>query len=178
MTICRSKALCTLANKRESYKNMMKKTTIIASMLVGAAPVALASNADNFAQNDPIGWMMAIISMSVVFTALVVLFLCFKYIYPLFALFGLKMMKSAHRKKQFEQITDRRAQMHRNMKVVEKSSGKEVDDVALAAAIGVALFLHEDGMHDKESNVLTLAPNKSSWTGAGNNQKRSPIRRF
>ena len=77
-------------------------------MFAGAAPAVLASNADKFAQNDPIGWMMAIISMSVVFSALVILFLCFKYIYPLFAMFGLKMKKSAHRKKQFEQITDRR----------------------------------------------------------------------
>jgi hypothetical protein len=157
---------------------MMKKTTIIAAMFAGTAPAVLASNADKFAQNDPIGWMMAIISMSVVFSALVILFLCFKYIYPLFALFGLKMKKSAHRKKQYEQITDRRAQMQRNMKVVEKSSGKEVDDPEVAAAIGVALFLHEDGMHDQESNVLTLTTTNSAWTGAGNNQKRSPIRRF
>ena len=155
---------------------MMKKTTIIASMFASAVPPVLAGNADDFAQNDPFGWMMTIIAMSVVFSALIILFLCFKYIYPLFALCGLKLMKSFHRKKQFEQITDRRAK--RDMKIVEKSSGKEVDDAALAAAIGVALFLHEDGMHDQESNVLTLTPTDSAWTGAGNNQKRSPIRRF
>jgi hypothetical protein len=157
---------------------MMKKTTIIAAMFAGAAPAVLANNADKFAQNDPIGWMMAVISMSVVFSALVILFLCFKYIYPLFAMLGLKIKKSAHRKKQYEQITDRRAQMQRNMKVVEKSSGMVIDDEELAAAIGVALFLHEDGMHDQESNILTLTPSNSAWTGAGNNQKRSPIRRF
>jgi len=156
----------------------MKKTSIIVALLASPASVLLAGNADNFAQNDPIGWMMAIISMSVVFSALLILFLCFKYIYPVFALFGLKMMKSAHRKKQFEQITDRRAQMQRNMKVIEKTTGKAVDDVELAAAIGVALFLHEDGMHDREPNVLTLGPNNSAWTGVGNNQKRSPLRRF
>ncbi len=156
----------------------MKKTTIIATLFAGAAPAVLANNADKFAQNDPIGWMMAVISMSVVFSALVILFLCFKYIYPLFAMLGLKIKKSAHRKKQYEQITDRRAQMQRNMKVVEKSSGMVIDDEELAAAIGVALFLHEDGMHDQESNILTLTPSNSAWTGAGNNQKRSPIRRF
>lgn len=147
-------------------------------MFTSAAPALLASNAENFAKNDPIGWMMAIISMSVVFGALVILFLCFKYLYPLIAWCGLKMKKSAHRKKQFEQITDRRAQSRRNMKVTDKATGKEIEDSELAAAIGVALFLHEDGMHDQESNVLTLAPNNSAWTGAGNNQKRSPIRRF
>jgi len=147
-------------------------------MLTSAAPALLASNAENFAKNDPIGWMMAIISMSVVFSALVILFLCFKYLYPLFAWCGLKMKKSAHRKKQLEQITDRRAQSRRNMKVTDKETGEVIEDSELAAAIGVALFLKEDGMHDQESNILTLAPNNSAWTGAGNNQKRSPIRRF
>ncbi len=147
-------------------------------MFASAAPALLASNAENFAKNDPVGWMMAIISMSVVFSALVILFLCFKFLYPLCAWCGLKIKKSFHRKKQFEQITDRRAKNQRNMKITEKSTGKEVDDEELAAAIGVALFLHEDGMHDQESNVLTLAPSNSAWTGAGNNQKRSPIRRF
>jgi len=156
----------------------MKKITITAAMLISAAPVLLASNAENFAKNDPIGWMMAIISMSVVFSALVILFLCFKFLYPLFAWCGLKFKKSVHRKKQFEQITDRRAQNQRKMKVTDKATGKMVDDTELAAAIGVALFLNEDGMHDQESNVLTLAPSSSAWTGAGNNQKRSPIRRF
>lgn len=157
---------------------MMKKRSIIAFLFIGAAHALMASDAEKFAQNDPIGWMMAVISMSVVFSALLILFLCFKYIYPLFAWCGLKMKKSAHRKKQFEQITDRRAQTQRNMKLVEKSSGKEVDDDELAAAIGTALFLHADGMHDHESNILTLAPGNSAWTGPGNNQKRSPIRRF
>lgn len=159
-------------------KNKMKTITIIAAMMASASPVLLANNAENFAKNDPIGWMMAVISMSVVFCALVILFLCFKYLYPFCTWCGLKIKKSFHRKKQYEQITDRRAHNQRNMKITDKSTGNVVDDSELAAAIGVALFLHEDGMHDQESNVLTLTPGNSAWTGPGNNQKRSPIRRF
>lgn len=153
----------------------MKKLIISATLLVSSAPTLLANNADNFAQNDPIGWMMAVISMAVVFSALVILFLSFKYLYPLCAWVGLTFMKSIHRKKQYEQITDRRAQ---KMKVIEKESGAKVDNDELAAAIGTALFLHEDGMHDQESGVLTLTPSASAWTGAGQNQKRSPLRKF
>ncbi len=152
----------------------MRKLSIITALLAGAASPALANNADRFGEQDPIGWMMAILAMGVVFVALVILFFCFKYLYPGFAWCGLQIMKAFHRKKQYEQITDRRA----NMKVVEKATGAEVNDDELAAAIGVALFMHEDGMHDQESGVLTLNPTPSSWTGAGNNQKRSPLRKF
>lgn len=135
---------------------------------------ALANNADRFGEQDPIGWMMAIIAMGVVFVALVILFFCFKYLYPGLAWCGLQLMKSIHRKKQYEQITDRRAQL----KVTDMATGEKVNDEELAAAIGVALFMHEDGMHDQESGILTLAPSTSAWTGAGNNQKKSPLRRF
>ena len=155
----------------------MKKLIISATLLASSAQALLAGNADNFAQNDPIGWMMAIIAMAVVFSALVILFLSFKYLYPFFAWCGLKIKKSIHRKKQYEQITDRR-QAQQQMKVTDKASGKTVDNEELAAAIGVALFMHEDGMHDQESGVLTLAASASSWTGAGQNQKRSPLRKF
>lgn len=154
----------------------MKKLIISATLLASSAPALLASNADNFAQNDPIGWMMAIIAMAVVFSALVILFLSFKYLYPFCAWCGLKMMKSFHRKKQYEQITDRRAQQQ--MLIKDAKDGTVVVDDELAAAIGVALFLHEDGMHDQESGVLTLATTNSTWTGAGQNQKRSPMRKF
>lgn len=134
----------------------------------------MASNADRFGEQDPIGWMMAVIAMGVVFVALVILFLCFKYLYPGLAWCGLQIMKSFHRKKQYEQITDRRSQI----KVTDVATGENVNDEELAAAIGMALFLHEDGMHDQESGVLTLTPTPSAWTGAGNNQKRSPMRKF
>ena len=156
---------------------MMKRISILTALLASTAPALLANNADEFAKNDPWGWMMAVISMAVVFSALLILFLSFKYIYPFFAWLGLKLKKSSHRKKQYAQITDRRAQ--RKFSVTDKETGLPADDdEALAAAIGVALFLHEDGMHDQESNVLTLAQTQSPWTGAGHNQKRSPLRKF
>ena len=152
----------------------MKHLFTIVILLASAVSPALANNADRFGEQDPIGWMMAIIAMSVVFVALLILFFCFKYLYPGLAWCGLKLLKMFHRKKQYEQITDRRSQI----KVTSSETGKEVKDEELAAAIGMALFLHEDGMHDQESGVLTLNPTASAWTGAGNNHKQNPNRKF
>ena len=144
--------------------------------VAGVLSPAMASNADNFKQHDPFGWMMAVLSMGVVFMALLILFLCFKYGYTGIAALALRIKKLFHRQKQLETITEKRSKRDSAMKVTD-AVGKEVNDDELAA-IGVALFLHEDGMHDAESDVLTLAPSASSWTGAGQNQKKYPLRKF
>ena len=148
------------------------------SLLGGVVTTASASNADNFQAHDPFGWMMAIISMGVVFVALLVLFLCFKYVYNGVAFCLVRVTKLFHRQKQLEAITEKRSRRDSGMTVKDAASGQEVDDAELAAAIGVALFLHADGMHDAESDVLTLTPAASAWTGAGQNQKKSPLRKF
>ena len=152
----------------------MRKLSIIIALLAGAATPALANNADRFGEQDPIGWMMAIISMGVVFCALLVLFLSFKYLYPTLTWCGLQIKKAFHRKKQIEQVNDRRAQASKARQEANDSISNEEE---LAAIIAVGLFLNEDGMHDQESGVLTLAPSTSAWTGAGNNHKRSPLRK-
>ena len=154
----------------------MKKLIIAMSLLGGVATAASASNADNFQAHDPFGWMMAVISMGVVFVALLVLFLCFKYVYTGVAYCLLSVAKLFHRKKQYEAISEKRSS--RDMTIRNAETGAEVNDEELAAAIGVALFLHADGMHDAESDVLTLTPAASAWTGAGQNQKKSPLRKF
>ena len=149
-------------------------------LLVSAVTPALASNAENFSAHDPFGWMMAVISMGVVFSALLILFLCFKYGYTGIAAIALRIKKLFHRQQQLEIITEKRSkrELKKVVKVADAQSGEVVADEELAAAIGVALFLHEDGMHDAESDVLTLADTTSAWTGAGQNQKHSPVRRF
>lgn len=157
----------------------MKKLllTLTAGMMAEAAlPVSRA--AAGFATNDPYGWMMSVIAMSVVFFGLVVLFLSFKYLYPLCAWCGLQLMKSLHRKKQYEQITERRSATKDGFSVSDASTGKTVDDEALVAAIALSMHLHQGGGHDVESGVLTLEPHASAWTGAGQNQLRKPLRRF
>lgn len=161
----------------------MKKLLIITSLLVSAATPLLASNADNFKAHDPIGWMMAVIAMGVVFSALVILFICFKYLYPFMVWAGLQLQNAIHHETQFKQrkdkkLSDLEKRDAQKSMLVRDANGNEIDDKELAAAIGLALFLHEDGMHDHESGVLTLNSVQSAWTGAGQNQKKSPMRKF
>jgi hypothetical protein len=42
----------------------------------------------------------------------------------------------------------------------------------------MALFLNEDGMHDHESEELTLVSTQQAWTGCGANHKQHPLRTF
>lgn len=161
----------------------MKKLLIITSLLVSGATPVLASNADNFKAHDPIGWMMAVIAMGVVFSALVILFICFKYLYPFMVWAGLQLQKALHHEFQFKQrkdlkLSDLEKRDVKKSMLVKDANGNDINDQELAAAIGLALFLHEDGMHDQESGVLTLNSVQSPWTGAGQNQKKSPMRKF
>lgn len=150
----------------------MKKITIILSLLASVATPALASNAENFKAHDPIGWMMAVIAMGVVFSALFILFICFKYGYV--GISNLVHFLFINRYKR-----DRAEKLAKAQSItVKDAKGSVVDDNELVAAIGMALFLNEDGMHDKESDVLTFAPSNLSWTGAGNNHKPLPTRKF
>lgn len=147
----------------------MKKYSIIVTLLACAATPALAgNNADRFLEHDPIGWMMAVISMLVVFSALLVLFICFKYGYVGISKFIHLLFINRYKREKAEKKPA--AQM-----TVKDATGAVVNDSELAAAIGMALFLHEDGMHDSESDVLTLVPSNSGWTGVGQNQKPQPL---
>lgn len=164
-------------------KKLIMTTAFLASLATTFAQDAantkvLSKSAQDFAEQDPFGWMMAIIAMSVVFCALVILFLCFKYGYSGIASLFLNLKKGIHHKKQYEAITASRAESQSKMTITDAKTGATVDNDELAAAIGVALFMHEDGMHDQESGVLTLVQTPTNWTGAGNNQKKSPLRRF
>lgn len=164
-------------------KKLIMTTAFLASVATTFAANAdstkvLSKSAQDFAQQDPYGWMMAVIAMSVVFCALVILFLCFKYGYSGIASLFLNLKKGIHHKKQYETITATRAENQSKMTVKDAKTGAAVDNDELAAAIGMALFMHEDGMHDQESGVLTLVQTQTNWTGAGNNQKKSPLRRF
>ena len=149
---------------------MTKKIYILSILLAGAVSPALASNADRFLEHDPFGWMMAVISMSVVFCALLILFICFKYGYVGIGKFVHLLFINRYKREKAEKKNTN------GITVKDAKTGEKIDNDELAAAIGMAIFLHEDGMHDSESDVLTLVPNNSGWTGAGHNQKPLPRR--
>lgn len=153
----------------------MQKTLFTIGTTLGSTLSAFAQTAaneatlekiENFKTHDPFGISMAIIAMGVVFIALIVLFLCFKW--------SGKLLNKGVRKKTTAPI----ATPHGTPKqILNKKTGKSANS-EVATAIGMALFLAEDGMHDIESEELTLSPTEQAWTGRGNNLKQEPWRKF
>lgn len=103
-------------------------------------------NIEAFHQRDPFGFIIALMAMSVVFSALLILYLCFK-------LFG----KFFNRNKDGETVDDKATVAP----VAHVTSG---NDEAIAA-IGMALYQHLNA-HDNESGIITIDhahEDHSSW---------------
>ena len=96
---------------------------------------------DNFAVNDPHGVGMAVMAMSVVFSALLLL-------YILFRLIGKINARAAHRNKLESQGVEA-SQVAVEVTSAGADSGEEI------AAICMALFEHLNA-HDEESTILTI----------------------
>lgn len=156
--------------KYPMQKTLFTIGTILGSTLPGLAQTAAREETlakiENFKTHDPFGISMAVIAMGVVFIALIVLFLCFKW--------SGKLLNKGHRKQTAGKDS---SFISLSIEITNKKTGKSADS-EVAAAIGMALFLAEDGMHDIESEELTLLPTEQSWTGRGNNQKQEPRRKF
>ncbi|MCM1356130.1 MAG: OadG family protein [Staphylococcus sp.] len=94
---------------------------------------------DSFAEHDPHGFAMAVMAMCIVFTALLVLSICFYVINSIGA--------SVSRKRKVQALagTDGETESHHH----EQDSGEVI------AAISAALAEHLDA-HDRESTILTI----------------------
>ena len=96
---------------------------------------------------DPYGWMMALLAMSVVFFALIILYFIFK---------------------QISKIHTRPAKKEGSQTKVEPAPQRSADassDDEINAAIVAALEMWMDSnlLHDNESFVLTITPSRSAW---------------
>lgn len=127
------------------------------------------SKQERLKRDDPYGIGLAIISMSVVFTALILIFAMLK-------LFGWSSKKLAQKnaKKTETPTVANVADVNENKEEDEQLTGEE------AAAIATALHLHFNSMHDEESEVITInMPSKhySPWAQKELTMKRTPIKR-
>ena len=117
-------------------------------------------NIEAFHIKDPHGYWIALLAMSVVFSALALLYICFK-------LFG----KFASRNLQTEEKEQAAAPVA--AAAVPASSG-DVDGEKMAA-ICFALYQHLNA-HDNESGVLTLTPRDgSSWSAKPGLMRELPV---
>lgn len=133
------------------------------------------SRADTMAETDPHGFTLSIVSVSVVFSALIILFLIYSFTGNLFS--GKYKEKNEQRKK------------NKKSKAVSAKAGAE-DEIAAAiamaldremgsdayAAIGLALHLYlNDNAHDAESFILTIKSSEhSDWQNKKLNFRKLP----
>lgn len=124
---------------------------------------ATISKQDKLKRDDPYGIGMALISMAVVFTALIMIYIMLK-------IFNYVTRRSTQKSKAQEQPAT----------VMTSTKGNKEDDTVdgpTCAAIGVALHLHFNSMHDEESEVITInMPSKhySPWAQKELTMKRNP----
>jgi len=107
-------------------------------------------NIELFHQKDPHGFLIAIIAMSVVFGALILLYLCFK-------LFGYFSKKSSRAN---ESVAESKPA---TLGAIPASSSDAQGETM--AAICMALYQHLNA-HDQESGVITLSPRDGSAWGS------------
>ena len=126
---------------------------------------ATISKQDKLKRDDPYGIGMALISMAVVFTALIMIYIMLK-------IFNYVTRRSTQKSKAQASATPAAA--------VTTKSGDDKDDAAdgpTCAAIGTALHLHFGSMHDEESEVITInMPSKhySPWAQKELTMKKNP----
>ena len=123
------------------------------------------SKQDKLKRDDPYGIGMALISMAVVFTALIMIYIMLK-------IFNYVTRRATQKSKAQASATPAAA-------MTAKESKKEDDavDGPTCAAIGVALHLHFNSMHDEESEVITInMPSKlySPWAQKELTMKKNP----
>lgn len=111
------------------------------------AMIDKASKPQKMKEMDPYGWMMAVLAMSVVFLALIILYLIFK---------------------QIGKINIKNAAKHNAKPAVQNvvaTPGKKNESEETYAAIAMALnlWIEENEAHDDESYVLTIDRVKSAW---------------
>lgn len=129
---------------------------------VAEIPVA-RKVAEDFVEFDPYGFAMAIIAMTVVFSALIVLYLTFRYI----AKFYSSAIKFRLKKGMAEKIGDRKDR--------DEISGEVV------AAISAAINIYRAQLHDMESFRLTIqrvSKAYSPWSSKLYGLRQTPNRIF
>ena len=120
----------------------MKKSLIMTALFSLACAVLSAQpkGAAAVMENDPNGTTMTLVCVSVVFSALVVLFV-------LFWLLGKYMSNLAHRKD---------AKSKGEVTPILKAPKGEMYSGDVVAAIGLAIAMYQDELHDRESSVITI----------------------
>ena len=128
--------------------------------------VVSESKVAKFKREDPYGFGMAIMAMSIVFSCLALLWITF-------TLFGMLMRhmdtakKVAHQQpiKPITKTVEKTIEVGHKTGIMLKEGfdKKGIDKEVYLAVIGLALRQYEDDIHDVESGVITIKPKDTDW---------------
>lgn len=108
----------------------------------------LTAGADRMAQMDPHGWTLAAISIGVVFSALLLLYLIYSAI-------G-KVMQESLKKRNPEPVQE-----------------EDPDETMAAIALALHLYMNEN-FHDYESGIITIQNHDTGWGDKSRTFRRIP----
>ena len=126
----------------------------------------LTAGGDRMAQTDPHGWTLTLISVMVVFSALIVLY----FIYNLSgSIFSGKFKRAPKPKKAVKGTPDAEVAAAIALALDMEQSGDEYAAIATA----VHLYLN-DAVHDVEPGIVTIVRKDSGWNNKSLNFRKLP----
>lgn len=134
-------------------------TTFLYSLL-------LTAGGDRMASIDPHGWTLTLISVSVVFAALIVLYFVYSFSGSLFS--G-KFKRTPKPKKAVKGTPDAEVAAAIALALDMENGG----DVYAAIATAVHLYFN-DSVHDVEPGIITIVRKESAWNNKSLNFRKLP----
>ena len=135
-------------------------TTFLYSLL-------LTAGGDRMAQTDPHGWTLTLISVTVVFSALIVLY----FVYSLSGNIFSGKFKRAPKPKKRAAASGESAEVAAAIALaLDMENG---GDTYAAIATAVHLYLN-DNVHDVEPGIVTIARKESAWNNKALNFRKLP----
>ena len=136
----------------------------------------LTAGGDRMLQTDPHGWTLTLISVTVVFTALIVLYFVYSFSGKLFS-GELKNAAKKAKKHAFSVIPSRpKADAEESEVAAAIALALDMEnggDVYAAIATAVHLYLN-DSVHDVEPGIITIVRKDSDWNNKALNFRRLP----
>lgn len=158
------------------------------ALAVLPAAAEMTKGAAKMARTDPHGWTLTIVSVSVVFTGLLILY----FIYSLSGNFFSGRFKRKPKAAAAQGSRTAAAHGHNNGNTPDEEELAAIamalqaegglSDEEIAAAIAVSLYLGDgihdlgDGVHDAEPGYLTFGPTGSAWADKSLTFRRRPIK--
>lgn len=128
--------------------------------------ILLTAGGDRMMETDPHGWTLTLISVTVVFTALIVLYFIYSFSGGLFS--G-KFKRAPKPKKAVKGTPDAEVAAAIALALDMECSGDEYAAIATA----VHLYLN-DAIHDVEPGIVTIVRKESAWNNKELNFRKLP----